>query len=70
MSEMMPTVTLADIIVSACPVCSAPSNERCFGVSSSVGAVIHQERLWQAVRDAEAARNAVERGEHRREEEP
>jgi hypothetical protein len=69
MSEMMPTVTLADIIVSACPACLAPSGERCVGVSSSVGAVVHRARLWQAVKDAEAARNAIERGEHRREEE-
>ena len=59
MSEMMPTVTLADIIVAVCPACSAPSGERCFGGSSAVGAVVHRERMWQAVRDAEAARNAA-----------
>ena len=59
MTEMMPTVTLEDIIVAVCPVCSAPSGERCFGVSSSVGAVIHRKRMWQAVLDAEAERNAT-----------
>jgi len=55
----MPTVTLADIIVAACPVCLAPPGERCVGVPSTVGGVIHPERMWQAVKDAEAARNAA-----------
>jgi hypothetical protein len=59
MSKMMPTVTLEDIAVVACPVCHAPSGERCFGVPSSVGGVIHRERMRQAVKEAEDARNAA-----------